>query len=566
MFAKSKSIRTNTGDPYSGYYGNPNIASSRTNVSYSRFYPLNATSLNDSLRFGTYDPTILNGLVEVPISVDGDPNKAALYFNGYSPFGNQSYPAQIQNPGGPSPTNFPGQNLTMAGDAKTLYSNISDPNNSDFFNSRLAPPVSWTPNTPYPPQNLRMQSNYSDTLICNDIYGDGTGAYLYKTSEENQKLPQCRWRTFNEAFGCCTSTKQEASQDGKCGPAFMPNAGINEPVSLCPNLMVNACQEYWGKGGSCDTYLQEFTNTSDAKKVIQTTVRDYINSQAQRTGCGTNDYTTPRSPGGTCVNTDGKQRDDSKDQFLSTTLPFLCKSSPGACDLILNEYCAQFTREDLENLDTNGTIQQICGCHLSGVGGSADQGGLTDISHVVQPNQYPYPGITTACDPICAFAGTIPYSTETCSSTVCILDDININQINSQGSITINQICGGTGSNAKSSCYISGLDINEINSQGKDFLNQNCTACYAFCPSDQWHQNRPANAVQVPCGNPLQNYNYGKSCGSGGTGGSSGSGSGLGKWISTHPDTSLFGGIAILCVIVVLITFLVIYLRSKTEF
>ena len=111
----------------------------------------------------------------------------------------------------------------------------------------------------------------------------------------------------------------------------------------------------------------------------------------------------------------------------------------------------------------------------------------------IQPNQYPFP-ILQSCDPLCNIGNIIQQGPPPqCTQTVCIIDNVNINQVNSQGDTTLNQACGGTyGSGG--TCYIDETTINEINAQGDININQNCGQCFSFDP------NNPENTQPILCG------------------------------------------------------------------
>ncbi|HMP30963.1 MAG TPA: hypothetical protein PKD85_15255, partial [Saprospiraceae bacterium] len=441
----------------------------------------------------------------------------------------------------------------------------------------------WKVLPPVPPI-----TTYDNILCSSDELG---AAKIRPTSVPYANSPFCKWRTDQEVFSCCTAaagSEQWSAPDptdpGKtilesnCAPSFMPNngqIGDKSYASLCSQFMTNVCENNWESQG-CRQYLQSFVNNADVGKVVQNVVKNYINGQAERTGCGTNQYTTPNSKW-RCQEPSGEWRDDSKDPFISHTMRFLCTADdytkpPGFCDLILNQYCAQFTREDLLN---DKVLQNICGCHLTGgTGGRETEGGLTGMGTPTPNNQYPYPGVTTACDPICNFSNTIPYSTQTCSSTICILDKVNINIIDSNvgGDVNINQVCEGGGEGKKSDCYISGVDIDSIRSStGGVVLNQGCSACFAFCPNDEWGSGGPAGAVKVDCNDPAGTFNCnmckGGKCAPG-KGGENGGGDRTGyvnnikQWTEDHPYWSLIGGVAFVILFAILVTLLYVHFSS----
>ena len=169
------------------------------------------------------------------------------------------------------------------------------------------------------------------------------------------------------------------------------------------------------------------------------------------------------------------------------------------------------------------------------------------------PNQYKYPGITLPCDPLCAGADTLQNEQAggPCKQTVCIMDDSQINTINSNcTSATISQTCG-SGSSGNSICYMSNVGINTINSTcGKEVISQYCGSCFEYDPSKGWA------AKKVDCSNPSGQSDSG---GTGGSGGSGSSGSATSKsyfsyWFKAHP----FYATGLIVFIIVLL-FIIIY-------
>lgn len=599
---------------YGGFFGAITMRSNYKGVSHNTIYPLNATDSNGiipKLRWAWWDSSKGNQPEEIRVT-DQPINKkqgatedteSQLYFTSepLPPNSGQDSPVMLTEYGkhlGNSYRNY----LAMQGDDKTYLTD----------NNHYVSPISntWIPYSNLIKGendfNLRFQGGIYDggpcrgddctgnmqpydNILCNK--GDTSLYFDSATDPTSYSSSACKWRTDQEAFACCTADPKsyqgnQPFEPGKtflesyCADAFMPdNLG-----SQCSNFMLNICEKNWDSE-ACTKYLQSFANNSNVKQVAQTTIINYINNMSNKTSCGTNQYTTPNSPNRCKPPGSSEYRDDSKDDFLVNTLPFLCNAGndgatvgTGICDGILNQYCAQFTREDLLNLDNNGTLQMLCGCHLSSSSsGTVNNVGLNLGNPVVQPNQYPYPGITSACDPICSYSKTIPAAGPSCASTVCILDNISINEINStvNGGITINQACKNTGGSGRATCYISGLDINSINSQtGGVQIKNGCDACYAFCPDEDWDQNAPASAVKVDCNN-ISNFNCG-SCKSGkcdappatGNGGGTGNGSsstGGGTFINriqNHPYASMFVGVGVFVLFIIIFTMITMYYQS----
>jgi Family of unknown function (DUF5857) len=589
---------------YDGFFGDIMKKSDRNGKSYDTIYPLNTPNTDTKLRFAPWSihkesQTIGIEISDKPLPVPpGTPPP-------YPPAGTEPELFFTSQPLPLSTTQESQTRVTSYGDFNTPDNNYFAPyyNGGTYlqpYNAfSIMPSGSYTSmDLKQGPHSLNMRfvsnspaiSGSYDNLLCSDNQFNKANIITTKLADWNAS--SCKWRTDQEAFACCTAQNQWSGKDpstgqsllqSNCATSFMPNG---ESGSICPSLMLNVCENNWQPGTPCYQYLQSFVNNADVANVVQTLVRNYINGQAERTGCGTNQYTTPNSKW-KCKNPEtGKYRDDSKDEFISHTLGYLCTADgnaaqPGFCDLILNQYCAQFTREDLLN---DKVLQNICGCHLTGgTGGREAHGNLTNLgSKPLTANQYPYPGITTACDPICNYTDTIPYSTQKCDSTVCILDDVNINIVNSdvKGDVNINQVCEGGGKGKRSDCYISGVDIDSINSStGGVVLKQGCNACFAFCPDDGWSSKGPAGAVKVDCGDPATSFNCnmckggkckpGKGPGTGpGNGGPGYGGKDTGyfdsikQWTEDHPYWSLIGGVAFVILFALLITLLYVHLSS----
>jgi len=377
--------------------------------------------------------------------------------------------------------------------------------------------------------------------------------------------PACNWIDFNNVYRCCAEIGYANQHSDICSTD--PN-GYSQNGSLpCQQIMLKMCQNNWDQD-VCKLYLQSFENGNgikDVSTVFQTAIINYINGMGARTGCGGNDYTSPNTPN-TCTPTTGPNagipRDDSKDTFINGTMLNFCSTnaSSGVCDNILYNYCSQFTRSDLNN---DSALQTLCGCHISdGTTLAPGTGCINSIclnldNKTRPPNQYIYPGFTKACDPLCAFAGTLQSAAPQCNHTICVMDDVGIQYINSNcGDANINQVCGANyqGTNATGLCYMSNVDIDTINSTcGGATISQNCKACFSFTPGD------PSSAVPVDCKNPSGRSDSGGTGGSGGSGGSGSSGSATSKsyfsyWFKAHP----FYATGLIVFIIVLI-FIIIY-------
>lgn len=237
-------------------------------------------------------------------------------------------------------------------------------------------------------------------------------------------------------------------------------------------------------------------------------------------GCG-----YPNTAPGTCVpickydGTDqpGCLRDDSINPFFTKTIVQLVNDAksnnsagnPQSCDNILQAFCQSMTREDINADMASGsmTLMEMCGCHLKPISGP-----VTTPTSPLQmcpitatpPSTSPYYTNTAggqACDPLClnAYIQNCMYNTDisdkcACTAQQCIIDNVTINEINSDpGSIGLYQDCNG------GQCYISDVTVNVINSGVSDGINmfQHCGSCYTFTGGNL------SNAQQIDC-NTLQ--------------------------------------------------------------
>lgn len=312
-------------------------------------------------------------------------------------------------------------------------------------------------------------------------------------------------------------------------------------------------------------------------------------------------------------------RDDNLDPFFKTGVPKMCMSNnDNRCTQsgILPYFCQQFSRDDIINAgnsagDTGSgqrqpqTLLNMCGCNLLSSNGPVSAPtsitGTTGnaMNMIGQPQTVsPYSSqVQTAgirCDPICMNASI--QNGPTCTSSVCVIDNVNVNIVNSNasGGISLDQKCS-----PDSSCYMSNIDINVINSNvsGGTNIIQGCGGgCNKLWPGSSTTENSWPIDCETGCciysdncahGDFTQNVDYqGNQCpaptqtssgtppatgggGSGspssgtppagGGGGSSGSNddtstsAGLWSWIKTHKIKFSI----ILIVIIMVIMFLV---------
>lgn len=137
----------------------------------------------------------------------------------------------------------------------------------------------------------------------------------------------------------------------------------------------------------------------------------------------------------------------------------LCRSQgiPGGCDLFLQNYCQQFSYDDLAD---NATVASLCGCYV----------------------QSPYYNLSTAqgnlapqCQPVCHLTSTVQISdpctgiTPTCDNTVCIIDNVNVSLVNTTTNTAFQQICPGCDQPGQNpcTCIIGGENITDtVNGAG----------------------------------------------------------------------------------------------------
>jgi len=275
-----------------------------------------------------------------------------------------------------------------------------------------------------------------------------------------------KWITLDTALKCCADPTTSSSA-APCNPGYN-----RDTQKGCQNLMLDYCSNNWDDQ-VCTQYAQAYQTIPDATSVVRTTLVNYINSRSPP------DYTSKKLD-------NNAVRDDSTDPFFTSVVPTICSYAKGACDCVLNQYCAQFGRADMTKDDT---LRVLCGCHMSQTptapltcGNDADKLNLRNTT--VLPNQYTYPETGVMCDPMCKYSGTMENNAFTpCEESVCIIDNVNVNLINSSSEVDLSQACG-TPSGGVSSCYIGDVDVNDISSEGKVKLAENCGKCYRYIEGD----------------------------------------------------------------------------------
>lgn len=178
-------------------------------------------------------------------------------------------------------------------------------------------------------------------------------------------------------------------------------------------------------------------------------------------------------------------------QFQNTLLG-LCLQQPGICTGILNNAASGLTTQNLLDLPT---AAQIFGCYLP------------DAEYQTYVDQYQIP---KECTPTCNRSNVIPLvaadgiTQVKCTNSICLMDNVSVNLINSQvgGNIQFSQICGGCGAsgpNVSSSCtcILQDTTLDAINSTigGSINFEQNCVGAVTCVQTDS-----SGNKIQVPCG------------------------------------------------------------------
>lgn len=239
-----------------------------------------------------------------------------------------------------------------------------------------------------------------------------------------------------------------------CGTGFCPDG------NACGKVMTDYCLKYGETAQGmevCKNFLKLTLNPSSRASVAS----NFLQSKLQ-----------PASTGGSGVCSKMSLVEcstNSKTKPVVEDVIEICNLAPGACNELLKEYCSTVKQSDLVG---NTTLTKLCGCFLPA-------------------SEYKFGGIVdTECSPVCVWPGGICISEsvpenvlpvcKTCKQGNCIISDVNINQINSQGSVNFNQYCPASSNPATSNCYIDNLVINEINSEGRIALGQNCNKCFTY--------------------------------------------------------------------------------------
>lgn len=275
-----------------------------------------------------------------------------------------------------------------------------------------------------------------------------------------------------------------------CNPNLLDKCGNYASIiaGYCGNLSKYGTQKAWQPGtpnndyiGYCNNFVRS-TNQTD-KATSQTVVNaavDYMMTNSEFKNFGKND--------------------PSKAAVISNVLQFC--SSMGTCDAQLKQMCKPYSREDIfsaykkyleltsvnpndQNAIVYKNIYQSCGCHL-------------DPSQYSEWSNLGVDETNVSCDPICMLPNVLPQfsggNKATCNQSLCVLDNISIDIVNSQtGDINFNTLCGNCkGGNCR--CVFSNINVFQTGSSvGNINFSQQCGSCSTPDP------NNPGNFLNIDC-------------------------------------------------------------------
>lgn len=234
---------------------------------------------------------------------------------------------------------------------------------------------------------------------------------------------------------CCLGTSPSPST--KCGIGYCSNG------NGCASTMSYYAANYGWEDGVVKKYLQTTTDSSIKNTIVQSLLQRYYGAVPDVRG----------NPGN------------------KAALEF-CAMVPGACDSKLNQVCKSI--RNMKDLTSDPDVLNLCGCHLQTHMYDDAYGGIVEKQ----------------CSPSCVLPSVLKDTTVgECKQNVCVLDNINLNILNStvSGDISISQVCPQASSTgAKTQCYMSDVNIDVINSlvgKGID-IQQNCSTCYLLNEKD----------------------------------------------------------------------------------
>lgn len=261
----------------------------------------------------------------------------------------------------------------------------------------------------------------------------------------------------NCTCGCCNSELTPACvyppneeflscQAWKCSAGFYPSGGS---TAICPDgdqfntFDVNTLEDIWTGQNCTDFYRGLIFSSGDSLAPTcegLSEAQSYMNNFLKAYTSLGYDFTS---------DTTSSRWNPFQDQLIS-----FCANNdlnPGACDLFLGNgpgiqgYCTKFTRSEIGgDIDLN----DMCGCYAPSSGLSLPSSSCDSICHLLTTVQRPDP--------------TLPGKTQVCSDTVCVLDDVNINLVNTTGNeLIFRQICPACTVSHPCTCIISGVNVNE---------------------------------------------------------------------------------------------------------
>lgn len=176
----------------------------------------------------------------------------------------------------------------------------------------------------------------------------------------------------------------------------------------------------------------------------------------------------------------GEFTSDNSTAFQQQLIDFCADrgQAPGVCDLYLGNgtntpgYCSEFTRDQIAG---DRILNSMCGCYAppqkidTSTSGTLPQAACDSICHLT--------GVVQKPDPV------TPGLVERCPSNVCVIDDVNINLVNTTTRTAFQQICGACTEDTPCTCIISGVNVNDtMNKSGiGPVYNQVCGPQNAQC-------------------------------------------------------------------------------------
>lgn len=248
---------------------------------------------------------------------------------------------------------------------------------------------------------------------------------------------------------CCAGRLTGPDRFGVCNSLYCPHS------DKCNDNMAVACKlnlPLWTEPKGCSNYVAVASNNSSNTRVYEggrTVLRDTMNHW----------FGKPYS----------------KDFWKDTNWPKKinlaknnCQYYPDVCQDILKGdgkkkgFCSTVTRKDVVE---NEHLKTLCGCFMP-------------------KKQYPYRGfVTLDCSTECNGLRNIHPPDWKCNQTVCIIDNVTVNEVDSNGNVNLNQVCGG---GKDSVCLLKDVNVNQINSSvgGGTNINQQCQLCYEWIGGD----------------------------------------------------------------------------------